>query len=154
MSPVCLYPLVCTLQAWRAQVGPSLGSCPHQGCRGAERPSMDIPRSKLEPCQALKTTANIVSDEPLHFVEWIQCVSSAFVGMTQVCSWTDSRMKFMKRYSVKSRYWVHTAWHTNTYMTTEFFVFAYLFLRSSRFALAKVLWFQLVHFSVLSQGFD
>lgn len=54
------------LQAWRAQVAPGLGSCPPQGCQGAEPPSMDIPRSLLELRQAMKTTTNTVSDEPLH----------------------------------------------------------------------------------------
>lgn len=58
------------LQAWRAQVAPGLGSCPHQGCQGAGPPSMDIPRSLSEPRQARKTTTNTVSDEPLpHFMK-------------------------------------------------------------------------------------
>ena len=71
LSLLCVFlPPKLPLQAWRAQVAQGLGSCLHQGCQGAEPPSMDIPmdipRSLSEPCRALKTTTNTVSDGPLH----------------------------------------------------------------------------------------
>ena len=62
ISPVCVFvPHQLPSQAWRAQVAPGLGSCPHQGCQGAGPPSTDIPRSPSEARQAPKTTTNTVS---------------------------------------------------------------------------------------------
>lgn len=45
------------------------GSCQRQGCQGVGPPSMDIPKSLLELCHALKTTSNTVSGKLFHFIQ-------------------------------------------------------------------------------------